>query len=160
MASAASISADRNRGLALLMGGAMLAGALLLMAQIMTAFSAFAARPGPADSLVLGTWLAEDLAGGGVIDRAQTTLSISPDGAVSGSGGCNRYRATATTSGAAISLGPLVATRMACPPALMNQEAKFFGILAAARGWRVDAARRKLELMDGAGIVLARFSSL
>lgn len=159
MASAASISAGRNRGLALLMGGAMLAGALLLMAQIVTAFGAFAARPGSADSLV-GTWLAEDLAGGGVIDRARTTLSISPDGAVSGSGGCNHYRATAKISGAAISLGPLVATRMACPPALMNQEAKFFGILAAAHGWRVDAARRKLELMDGAGIVLARFSSL
>ena len=42
MASAAALSADRNRGLALLMGGAMLAGALLLMAQIVTAFSAFA----------------------------------------------------------------------------------------------------------------------
>ncbi len=44
MASAVSVSADRNRGLALLMGGAMLAGALLLMVQIVTAFSAFAAN--------------------------------------------------------------------------------------------------------------------
>lgn len=43
MATAASVSADRNRGLALLMGGAMLAGALLLMIQIVTAFGAFAA---------------------------------------------------------------------------------------------------------------------
>ncbi|WP_280938290.1 hypothetical protein [Xanthobacter sp. 126] len=43
MASAASVSADRNCGIALLMGGAMLAGGLLLMVQIVTAFSAFAA---------------------------------------------------------------------------------------------------------------------
>lgn len=42
MASATSIPANRNRGLALLMGGAMLAGALLLMVQIVTAFDAFA----------------------------------------------------------------------------------------------------------------------
>lgn len=95
-----------------------------------------------------------------MIDRAKTTLTLAPDGAVSGSGGCNRYRGTAQIAGAAISFGPLAATRMACPPALMSQEAKFFGILAAARSWRVDAARRKLELIDGAGTVVARFSTL
>ncbi|MFT7759321.1 UNVERIFIED_CONTAM: META domain-containing protein, partial [Salmonella enterica subsp. enterica serovar Enteritidis] len=32
------------------------------------------------------SWLAEDINGGGVIDFAQTTLTIGRDGAVSGSG--------------------------------------------------------------------------
>lgn len=68
MASAATVSADRNRGLALLMGGAMLAGALLLMIQIVTAFSAFAAPASPAGSRPSGAWQAEDVADGSVIN--------------------------------------------------------------------------------------------
>ncbi|WP_296581270.1 hypothetical protein [Xanthobacter sp.] len=67
MASAASVSADRNRGLALLMGGAMLAGALLLMIQIATAFSAFAAPASPMGTPPAAGWPAQDVADGGVI---------------------------------------------------------------------------------------------
>ncbi len=44
-------------------------------------------------------WLAEDIQGGGVIDNAQTTLTVSTDGAVSGSGGCNRYFSKAVVTG-------------------------------------------------------------
>lgn len=50
MAPTASVTVDRARGIALLMGGAMLVGAVMLMVEIVTAFSAFAAADRPADS--------------------------------------------------------------------------------------------------------------
>lgn len=106
-----------------------------------------------------GRWLAEDIGGGGVIDRLQTVLEIAPNGAVSGSGGCNRLTGKANIAGDRLSFGPIASTRMACTPAAMNQEAKFFAALANVRGWRIDAARQKLMLLDGqnrAIVTLAR----
>lgn len=90
----------------------------------------------PADKASpIGRWLAEDIRGGGVIDNLQTVLEIAEDGKVSGSGGCNRMSAVATVSGEDITFGPIAATRMACAPASMNQETKFFAALAEARTW-------------------------
>ncbi|MDH7796232.1 MULTISPECIES: YbaY family lipoprotein [unclassified Beijerinckia] len=106
-----------------------------------------------------GRWLAEDIGGGGVIDRLQTVLEIAPNGAVSGSGGCNRMVGKANIAGDRLSFGPIASTKMACPPAAMNQEAKFFAALADVRAWRVDAIRQKLILLDAQGrtiITLAR----
>ncbi|MCB4769684.1 YbaY family lipoprotein [Ancylobacter sp. Lp-2] len=106
-----------------------------------------------------GRWLAEDIGGGGVIDRLQSVLEIADDGAISGSGGCNRMTGKARIDDEHIDFGQLASTNMACTPAAMDQERKFFAGLAEARGWRLDAARGKLVLLDAAGrpvIVLAR----
>ncbi len=70
-------------------------------------------------------WLAENIQGSGVIDNAQTTLTVTSDGAVSGSGGCNRYFSRATVSGENVSFADIGSTYMQCPAALMNQERKF-----------------------------------
>lgn len=99
----------------------------------------------------VGAWLAEDIGGGGVIDRIQTVLEIGDDGRVSGSGGCNRISGQATIEGAAISFGPIIATRMACPAAVMTQEAKFIAALEKVRGWQLDPAQGKLSLLDEQG---------
>lgn len=107
-----------------------------------------------------GRWLAEDIRGGGVLDRVQSTLEIASDGTVSGSGGCNRYSGRAGITGPGIQFGPLAATRMACAPALMGQEARFLEALGEARGWRVDGARRKLYLLGANGVPLLRFSAM
>jgi putative lipoprotein len=115
---------------------------------------AAAATAGPA-----GRWLAEDIRGGGVIDRLQTILEIAGDGSVSGTGGCNRMAGKAVIAGDRITFGPLASTKMACPPAAMNQERKFFDALGDARAWRVDPVRRKLVLLDTEGksiLVLTR----
>jgi len=107
----------------------------------------------------VGRWLAEDIRRGGVIDRVQTVLEIAADGAVSGSGGCNSMRGQATIAGDTIAFGPLASTRMACTPAVMQQESRFFAALREARTWRVDPLRRKLVLLDADGkpvVVLAR----
>lgn len=115
--------------------------------------SAMSAAPGiPPDS----TWLAEDIGGRGVIDNAQTTLSIAAEGGVSGSGACNRYSGRATIAGDAISFGPLAATRRACPPALMDQEQRFFDALATTHTYAIDGPF--LMLYDQAGQPLVKFT--
>jgi putative lipoprotein len=107
-----------------------------------------------------GAWLAEGIDGGGVIDDLQTTLEIGADGKVSGSGGCNRFSGSATIEGDKISFGELAATEMACAEAVMDQEMKFHGALAAARTFRIDPAQRKLFLSDDAGKVVVQFSAM
>lgn len=107
-----------------------------------------------------GRWLAEDIRQGGVIDRLQTVLEIAPDGTISGTGGCNRMAGKATITGDTIAFGPLASTNMACTPAAMDQEAKFFAALRDVRTWRVDPQRRKLALLGADGKVLVVFSRM
>ena len=107
-----------------------------------------------------GKWLAEDIQGVVVIDRIQTIVEIGEDGAVSGSGGCNRFAGKATISGDTISFSPLASTEMACSPAVMDQEQKFHAALAATKAFRIHPLERKLVLLDGAGKAVARFSAM
>ena len=83
----------------------------------------------PAFHLTGGEWLLEDLAGAGVIDNAQATLAFPEEGKVAGRGSCNRFFGPAKISGNNIQLGPLGATRMACPEAVMSQETKYLDAL-------------------------------
>ncbi|HEY1945443.1 MAG TPA: META domain-containing protein [Bryobacteraceae bacterium] len=92
------------------------------------------AKPAPATafSLANSEWLLKDLGGSEVLDNVQATLAFQETGKVSGNGSCNRFFGSAKINGNAIELGPLGATRMACPEAIMNQEAKYMGALQAA----------------------------
>ena len=98
-------------------------------------------------------WLAEDILGGGVIDDAQTTLTVTADGAASGSGGCNRYFSKASISGRNISFAEIGSTYMQCPPALMNQERKFLDVLSKTRSYKMETG--KLVLIGENGDELA-----
>lgn len=118
-----------------------------------------ASKPKPAEAGLEGHWLAEDIRGGGVIDLLQTVLELANGGTVSGSGGCNRIVGKANIAGDKITFGPIASTQMLCPPAAMDQEAKFLAALKDVKGWRVDPARSKLLLLDVEGktiVVLAR----
>ena len=103
------------------------------------------------------TWLAEDIRGGGVIDNAQSTVAFAPDGKVSGSGGCNRLFGTATIAGDALTFSGIGTTRMACAPALMDQEQKFLGALGATRTYRFEGSF--LKFYDANGAELIRFTA-
>lgn len=103
------------------------------------------------------TWLAEDIRGGGVIDNVQSKIAIA-NGKVTGSGGCNRLAGSATTAGDKLSFGVLATTRMACVPALMDQEQKFLSALEATRAFRFDGPF--LKFYDAAGTELIRFTAL
>lgn len=107
----------------------------------------------------VGSWLLEDLGGGGVIDRVRTELTLDSDGRISGSGGCNRFMGDGKLDGKTLTIGPLAGTRMACPPAVMEQEDRFLKTLEKVQGWRVDTAQKKLHLLDGSGETLLIFSA-
>ncbi len=92
-------------------------------------------------------WLVEDIQGNGVIDNAQTTLTIASDGAVSGSGGCNRYFSKATVTQENLSFADIGSTYMQCPPALMTQERKFLDVLNKTRSYKIEPGG-KLVLVD------------
>jgi len=95
-----------------------------------------------------GKWLAESIHGQGVIDNLQTVIDIGPDGKITGSGGCNRIAGKAAISGEHITFGPMISTRMACAPAIMDQESKFLAALGAARRFEVDSQKGKLILFN------------
>ncbi|MDJ0850076.1 MAG: META domain-containing protein [Myxococcota bacterium] len=72
------------------------------------------------------------------------------DGNVVGSAGCNRYTAPYTVEGDEIEIGPAAATRMACPPEVMEQESAFLAALGTAATWRIEGERLQLRTEAGA----------
>jgi len=71
-------------------------------------------------------------------------------GRVSGSDGCNRFNGPYVSRGASLTIGPpLAATRMACPPPLQQQAARFNQALAATRFFRREGAQLRLLAADG-----------
>jgi heat shock protein HslJ len=110
-------------------------------------FRPAAPETGPAESsddmastpVLTGTrWRLEDLAGKGVVDRAEATLEFVSDTAVSGNGSCNRFRGPVTVGRGTISFRALAATRMFCGEAVTNQETEYLAALAAAERWEVE----------------------
>ena len=111
-----------------------------------------------ADSLVGRVWLAEDIGGGGVVDKVQSTVSFETGGKVTGSGGCNRMFGAAKVDGNSLTFGDIGTTRMACAPAVMQQEQKFLAALAATRSFRFVGPL--LKFYDAAGAELVRFTEM
>jgi heat shock protein HslJ len=103
-------------------------------------------------------WLAEDIGGRGVIDNAQSRISISAAGEVSGSGGCNILRGAAQIDGRSLAFSTISATRKMCPPAVMDQEAKFLHALDLTREFGVEGSY--LKLFDAGGAELVRFTRM
>lgn len=107
---------------------------------------------------LIGTWLAEDIGGGGVIGDLQSTLEIRDDGTYGGMAGCNHFTGTFSLSGSKITFGPAASTRKMCVPAAMTQEQKFFEALRSELSWVV--AGSKLVLTKAGGGVAVRLASM
>ena len=92
-------------------------------------------------SLLTGRdWIVEDLDGGGIIDRSRISIGFSAeDSRAYGLGSCNRFTGGFTLTGEGLSFTHPAATMMACAPALMAQEQKFFKILQAVTSFDIDA---------------------
>jgi heat shock protein HslJ/uncharacterized lipoprotein YbaY len=116
---------------------------------------------GEAIDLLAGReWVVEDLDGGGIIDRSRITLEFDPEsGRAYGLASCNRYNAGYTLGGEGISFSGAAATMMACAPALMNQEQKFFRILEGVNRFDIDETGA-LRLSGEAGTMKAYATSL
>ena len=138
------------------MGIARTLGAVALLAV-----GCSAAGPTPPAGATLapleGTaWLAEDIDGRGVVDRVQSTLAFDAGQKVAGRAACNRYFGTYQQLDDMVEIKPGGTTRMACPPAVMEQEDRFLAALSAVRKARREGDT--LLLLDENGRVLVRLT--
>ena len=80
------------------------------------------------------------------------------EGKVAGSAGCNSYSAAYTAEMGLLSIGPAVATRMACaePDAIMDQESAY--LMALEQVVYYETHGDVLDLMDTDGILLLRYT--
>lgn len=99
--------------------------------------SACANTPEAADSDVTtdnlvrgGEWIVEDIGGNGIIDSSRVSIVFMENNRVGGSSSCNRYSGEYQLNGSTFTVGDnMASTRMACAPALMNQEESFLKLL-------------------------------
>ena len=86
-----------------------------------------------------------------------TTLTVSfQDGAIVGSAGCNRFRATYTRDGNRLTVGPATATRMMCDgEGVMEQEREFLAAIESATLWTVERDMLDLHRADGERVLFA-----
>lgn len=92
-----------------------------------------------------------------LLDGSTLTMAFATDGNVSGSAGCNTYRAAFSASEESIRIGDVASTRKMCgePQGVMQQEAAFLKALADASVFRIDGNRLELRSASGALMVTA-----
>ena len=109
---------------------------------------------GPANPLI-GSWTVTGYNNGqqAVTSPAQgTTLTATfTADQISGSSGCNTYNGAYTLDGNTVKIGPLATTRMACEPAVMDQETAFLTALQAAT--TVEQNGANVTLRDASGAI-------
>lgn len=110
-----------------------------------------AASPLPALAMKDVWWRAENIGGRGLVDRSEVTLMLGSDGKIGGRSGCNQYSASYQLQGDRLRVfPPLIGTRMACPPALMEQEARYRALIERATRVETDqTGALNLFLEDG-----------
>ncbi|MCU0506082.1 MAG: META domain-containing protein [Chloroflexi bacterium] len=115
----------------------------------------------PADTLSGTSWTATGVNNGqgavqSVAAGTSITASFGTDGQLSGSGGCNQYTATYTSADGTVVIGPVAGTRMACDPAVSDQETAYFAALDAAATYAISGG--KLELRDASGAIQVTYA--
>ena len=84
-----------------------------------------------------------------VIEDTQINAVFSEEGTLSGSAGCNDYRAGYLVEGQSISIEQVVLTRKACPEAVMEQENAFVSALESAETYRIELDMLTVDNADG-----------
>jgi len=93
-----------------------------------------------------------------VLQDTTLAFAFTNDGKVEGTAGCNRFTATYASKDAALSFGPLAATKMMCakPEKIMEQEQQFLTALGTVATARFEGDSLELRAGDGALAVSAR----
>lgn len=100
-------------------------------------------------------WVAEDINKAGLIDNSRVTLSFSGDDKIAGSGGCNKYFGAYREADKALTVSGVGSTKMACAPALMDQENKYLSVLGAAKSFALnDRGGLVITAADGRTVTL------
>jgi putative lipoprotein len=88
------------------------------------------------------TWTLVSLGGQPLPQGTRPPTAIFDGARLAGFGGCNRYTGQVQDTGpGAITIGPVAATKMACPPPAMEVEGRFFAILSPVTQYRVAGSR-------------------
>jgi heat shock protein HslJ/membrane-bound inhibitor of C-type lysozyme len=113
----------------------------------------------PASLLQGVTWIVEDIAERGIIDSSRVTIHFGEDGQLSGRASCNTYLGRYQLTGESLTLSVSGVTRMACPPALMDQETRVLDQLRQVRRFEIDPTGALLLHGDTGRALLARQAS-
>lgn len=96
--------------------------------------------------LIIDIWVLEKIDGAAIDEhdftRERPRLEFNSEGRVTGTSGCNQISSTFTTEGLKIALGPMIATKMACPG---NGESKFLTALKQVTDFRIEGLKLYLQ---------------
>lgn len=108
-------------------------------------------RDAPAVELIgselKGVWVVEYIAERPVVDRSPARIHFGDDNSLNGNASCNRFFGKYRYNDKDLIIEPLGSTKMACVPALMEQEQRFLETLP--RATRVTIEQGLLILRDG-----------
>ena len=125
---------------------------LLTIAALLLASCPVLAAPA-----LTGKWRIVSIAGAEALDVARARAEFGKNGRFASTIGCNRIAGKPAISGERAKFGPMMATRMACPPPLDETERRYLAALEAVRGYRFEGDRLIFLGDDGAALVtLAR----
>ncbi len=101
-------------------------------------------------------WELATLSGSDLLPGTKVTIEFAA-GELSGTGGCNHYGGSYTSSGDSLSFSDIFSTEMACmePAGILEQEAAYLAALGAADSYQMAGDR--LEIFDTAGVQILVF---
>jgi heat shock protein HslJ len=109
------------------------------------------------ETLAGSEWVPIEIQGAPASDGSRAFVRFGGEGRLSGNSGCNRFTGSYEIDGVMIRIGPGVAmTRMACPPAVMEEEMRLIQALEAARGFARDGISLDLTGEDGVSVLRMR----
>lgn len=108
-----------------------------------------ASAPAIGGELAGSEWRPTQVGSSAISPQSKLFVQFKGEGTLAGQGGCNRFFGKYEISGNKIKIGPLGATRMACPGPVMNLETTFFTALETSSMFLRDSAR--LQLFDANG---------
>jgi len=112
----------------------------------------------PARPLVGTRWMVDTMVSAGASSSVPAGtaafLTLTDDGKVTGSTGCNSFGGTAKVDSKTITFGELIMTKMACEGAAGDLEASVLRVLDQPLTYRIDGTTLILEAPDGNGLRL------
>lgn len=128
-----------------------------LVLVVVSLYGCDTGMPVTEQSELIGSWTVEFIDERPVIDNSPAFIQFTEENKVSGNSSCNRFTGSYVFTETQLSFGQAASTRMACPPALMEQEQRFLDGLS--RVAQVNLENGMLELMDSDGARVFKASS-
>ena len=138
-------------------GGALLRHRAVSWAPLMIA--GLVSWGGSALSETLGgsEWVPVEIEGVPASEVTGAFVQFGVDGRLSGNSGCNRFTGTYLIDGETLRISSGIAmTRMACPPSVMEEEARLVQALEAARGFSRNGIELDVTGEDGSTVLRMR----